>query len=1114
MIEVIYHLADIHIPNNISRHEEYNEVFKEVYKKIEEDKKEKLIVICGDLFHDKTMIKPEALILAKDFIYNLSKYGEIIIIDGNHDININNDDRKSSIEAMINRIETNNKIHYLKENKIYKIRGVNFGLTTMYSDKVTKIENKNDEERYIGLYHGTLYKSKTDGGHEFIHEKILKSSDFNEYDITLLGDIHKYQYLNKKKTIAYSSSLIQQNFGESEKEHGMLKWNIKTLGSEFIEIDNKNVFKTHKIKDIEDNKIDGIEDRVVKLRLKYYGKDREKIKQYETTIKKKYNLISITNEEIYDEIETKNDSEEEILNKNIIDVYNEFIKNNNLEENKAMRDKILEILDEEEIQEKKIKKIIKIKEIEFENLFTYGNKNKINFEKLEGLNIIIGNNGLGKSSIVDIILFTLYNKFSRGEGKEALNIRHEHGKSILKIELNNIEYTIKRNINNNNAYVKLLENGKDISEDGKIRTDKKIIELFGTYEEMIMTSIILQVGNNFIDIDDKDKKNILINILGLNVYDNIYTKCKKEFVNLSSFIIKNIENTLTNKDYVAIIKDIQENIIFYKEDLASLIEEKENTCNEEFLIKNNFKLNKCENIEEIIKKKKYIENEILEKKEIVKNQYSKYKNINADSEKDKIITKTEKINNKIKSLSMKIIQTDVCEKDYEIKLEKIKNLQNELKEITLNIKNKLIEKNKLIDDINYKGNLVEEIKRKELEINKIKSKLENKKSNIKLLENLESKNNFLLNHKFNEKCKECQNNKLIHEKIGYKNEIILLKQKIIDSNINDNELEEYEERLQKLIRIKELLSDLELIDNKKEIINEKILYENILLEKIKKEIEIKKNNIIYENKILKYQEELQENKQEYKNLSNYITINEKINILYNDNENLKKIIEKSDIFIEEVNRLNEIQIIKNDINEIYNKYKKIYDNLILEKNLLNNEYEKQILLLKEYEKYNKIKSTLKDILNLYDRGFREYILIKKINIFESKINNIIRNLSNYEIKIEVDKNNVKFYKIIENKLLNVRKLCGFERIAFNIGFRLALNNMNVMTKNNFIIIDEGFSSSDQNNLQKIPYLLDVIKKEYDIGIIISHIDEIKNQEGKIINILYNEKTKDSLINII
>jgi len=1114
MVEVIYHISDIHIPNNISRHEEYKEVFEEVYKKLKEEVKEKLIVICGDLFHDKTMIKPETLILAKSFIFNLSIYGEIIIIDGNHDININNDDRKSTIEAMINRLEINNKIHYLKENKVYKIKGINFGLTTMYSDEVTRIGNKNEGERYIGLYHGTLYKSKTDNDYEFLDEKILKASDFKDYDITLLGDIHKYQYLNKKKTIAYASSLIQQNFGEEELNHGMLRWDIKTLGSEFIEIKNNYVFKTHIINDIENYKINGIEKKIVKLRLKYYGKDREKIKQYESIIKKNYNLLSITNEEIFEDVDKKNDTEGEILNKNIIDVYNEFIKKNNLEENKLMKSKILELLDEEEFEEKKIKKIIKIKSIEFENLFTYGKNNKINFEKLEGLNIIIGNNGLGKSSIIDIILFTLYNKFSRGEGKEALNIRHDHGKSILKLELNNIEYIIKRNINNNNSYVKLLENGKDITEDGKIRTDKKIIELFGSYDDMIMTSVILQVGSNFIDIDDKEKKNILINILGLNVYDNIYTKCKKEYYNLSAVVLKNIENELTNKDYVSLIKDIEEDIIFYKEDLDSLLEEKENTCNEEYLIKNNLKLNKCENIEDVIQKQSDIEKELLEKRDVINNQYSKYKNINPVNEKEKIIRKTEKINNEIKLLSMKIVQTNICEKDLETKLEKIKNLQNELKEITLKEKNKLKEKNELMKEINYKNNIDEEIKEKELEINEIKSKLETKKSNIKLLENLESKNNLLLNHKFNDKCKDCQYNKLIHEKIGYNNEISLLKQKIIENNANENELEEYKEILQKLIRIKELLNDLELLNNKEEIINEKILYENILLEKINKEIEIKKDNIIYENKILKHQEELQENKQEYKNLSNYITINEKINILYNDNENLKKIIEKNHIFIEDVNRLNELYIIKKDIDECYNKYKKIYDNLVLEKNILNNENEKEILLFKDYDKNNKIKSTLKDILNLYDCGFREYILIKKINIFESKINNIIRNLSNYEIKIEVDKNNVKFYKIIGNKLLNVRKLCGYERIVFNVGFRLALNNMNVMTKNNFIIIDEGFSSSDQNNLLKIPYLLDVIKKEYEIGIIISHIDEIKNQDGKIIKILFNDITKDSLINIV
>jgi predicted phosphodiesterase len=323
MVEVIYHIADIHIPNNISRHEEYNEVFKEVYKKLKEDNKEKLIVICGDLFHDKTMIKPEALSLAKDFIFNLCMYSEVIIIDGNHDINITNDSRMSTIEAMINHIKSNNKIHYLKENKIYKIKGINFGLTTMYSDEVTKIENKNKEERYIGLYHGTLYKSKTDNDYEFLDEKILKSKDFKDYDITLLGDIHKYQYLNKKKTIAYASSLIQQNFGEEEGNHGMLRWDVKTLGSEFIEIKNNYVYKTINIEDASNYEIEGIENKRTRLRIRYNSIDRDKIRKYESQIKKRYNIISITSEENYEVLKDIKEIEEDILNKKIMDVYYE-----------------------------------------------------------------------------------------------------------------------------------------------------------------------------------------------------------------------------------------------------------------------------------------------------------------------------------------------------------------------------------------------------------------------------------------------------------------------------------------------------------------------------------------------------------------------------------------------------------------------------------------------------------------------------------------------------------------------------------------------------------------------------------------------------------------------
>ena len=71
--------------------------------------------------------------------------------------------------------------------------------------------------------------------------------------------------------------------------------------------------------------------------------------------------------------------------------------------------------------------------------------------------------------------------------------------------------------------------------------------------------------------------------------------------------------------------------------------------------------------------------------------------------------------------------------------------------------------------------------------------------------------------------------------------------------------------------------------------------------------------------------------------------------------------------------------------------------------------------------------------------------------------------------------------------------------------------MNIITRNNFIIIDEGFSSADSVNIHKFSTILETIKKEYDICLLVSHIDEIKNQNGNIIKINYNKNTHDSSI---
>ena len=98
-------------------------------------------------------------------------------------------------------------------------------------------------------------------------------------------------------------------------------------------------------------------------------------------------------------------------------------------------------------------------------------------------------------------------------------------------------------------------------------------------------------------------------------------------------------------------------------------------------------------------------------------------------------------------------------------------------------------------------------------------------------------------------------------------------------------------------------------------------------------------------------------------------------------------------------------------------------------------------------------------------------MIKQLNILETKMNNMINSLAGYEIKIKIENKNIKFYKfskkhnkilidenvddieyINDTKDINLKSLCGYEKIIFNISLRLALNNMNTIIKNNFIYL--------------------------------------------------------------
>ena len=259
MIKKIVHLADIHL-RTFRMHEEYMSVFKNLMSDLtdllSEYKKEEIrIVIAGDLVHQKIVISNEQLMLGTWFLRNLEEIAPVIMIAGNHDLLENNKDRIDSISPMVQFLFDKN-LNYFKESKCYLDDNIVWCVYSIFEDNSrpdieAAREQFGNDKTYIGLYHAPIINAKTDIGYEIDHGGELEI--FEGCDIAMLGDIHKRQSFNYNGIpIVYSSSLIQQNFGENVSKHGFLLWDVESKTFTEHDVENKFPFYQFKIKSLED----------------------------------------------------------------------------------------------------------------------------------------------------------------------------------------------------------------------------------------------------------------------------------------------------------------------------------------------------------------------------------------------------------------------------------------------------------------------------------------------------------------------------------------------------------------------------------------------------------------------------------------------------------------------------------------------------------------------------------------------------------------------------------------------------------------------------------------------------------------------------------------------
>lgn len=589
----IAHISDTHI-KTLKQHDEYRQVFNKIYEHLRAEGVE-YIVHTGDIAHTKTQISPEFVDICGEFFTKLAEIAPLHIILGNHDGNLRNSSRQDAISPIVTAL--NNPRIFLYKNSGEYIIGdtLAFNVLSVF-DKEGWVKPSSQERINIALYHGSINGVITDTGY------IIEHGDdcidiFEGHDYALLGDIHlSNQIVDPDGRMRYAGSTIQQNFGETD-DKGFLLWDIKdkdTFDVRHIRIPNPKPFVTVEL---------GLEGEIGDGIYLPKGSRIRLVSRTNLAVDKIKNAIDVAKTRFKPESVTyvnKSDSNKE----NLQEVSN-LSKTLNLRDLSVQEELIASYLKDYNPDGETLEKIYdmnkrfssqveqgeevarnvnwKIKSLEWDNLFNYGEGNKLNFDKLNGVVGIFGKNYIGKSSVIDSLLYTVYNTTSKNNRKNLniINQNRDKGRGKIVIDIDGNEYAIERT---SEKYIKKSKNVETLEAKTDVvfsadeeeamngldrsDTDKNIRRYVGTIDDFLLTSMSSQLNSlAFIGEGSTQRKAILAKFLDLDMFEAKFKLAKSEAADIKA-ILKKIDGT----DYDAEITKTNESI---KKSEADISEQKE-----------------------------------------------------------------------------------------------------------------------------------------------------------------------------------------------------------------------------------------------------------------------------------------------------------------------------------------------------------------------------------------------------------------------------------------------------------------------------------------------------------------------------------------------------------
>ena len=1083
MINTIAHLADIHVRKTPTRNAEYEYVFNNLIKSLKQ-KKPSRIVVAGDLVHDYLDLQGEQLILASNFLNELSKIAPVRVTRGNHDCRKKNLNRVDSVKAIIEVLHNPNIVYYDKtdfyvdENVVWAVWHHGEQKNNPWKTKAAKsIEANKAENGYtvIDIFHDPVTGCKSTTGFEMNSKSYYRISDFKG-DFSLFGDIHKMQYFDAAKTKAYCGSLVAQDFSEGDDNfHGYLLWNIEAKTVEEVSVKSEYSFKNVLITpytdfDDLDFEIDN-PTKFMKVRFVWgtlpQVRNKDSERKLATYLKSKYSNVTISHVNKFLEVD-KVQVNENVTLQNITDaavqheIFKEYLEKIGVDANMindviALDEEILkeiDISDDESIEWD----VIKFGGV---NFMSYA-KLDIDWRDMEGLFQITGDNTAGKTTIMKIISYVLFNKTLETEfrmkygDKRFVNNRNGANfcDAYLVIQGNGEYYGIKRRteltrskdgeisgapttlnyylLSNPDEEMDVKTSLETLDSDRRAKTQKNIDAIVGTYDNFMR--IVMTTSDTLNRILSNDMATFIDSLLfdsGLDIFDKKLEgfKTYQKRVNEKPRVTCNIDSTTAaNATY------LQEITILCKE-IADI------------------ETNKIPDIEARIDTgRTYVENLVKKQYKIDPDIY----NLNVESTK-------ETISGHDKSISDLKTRQDVL----------IKSI-NSLRETY---------------DSERLGELI--TKKEEHKTNEYSQRIA-----IKTLEQVKMQHDHAIEVLRGDVVR------LKQEGAKCKEEIIGLKKSKIcptcgqaltsehQGHINEK-IKSFEglmypiaEKIDKInnVSIKELQSEISKIDAEIEKINDDINNKSLEMEDVLAEIgklTNEKNDVDRRNELLV----------EYNLIPTKIQNEElKISILQQKLDNYDNSLKQ----IEENHKIEHgIGLAKHKITQLEFELSDERENVFVKKTLIG---DKQLriknneLLIAEF----KLQEYRDNVMALYKKCVHRDGIPKQMlsNYILPKINVTLENiLSVAPFKVWLDPDDLRPKLAYNNRptaIIDCISASGKERTFSSIVLKFALNQINVKAKPTIFLLDEVMGKLDENSVEEFIEILQLIKQNMKKVLVIEH----------------------------